>query len=213
MERVKWLLQQGNHKLGRNIFQWSVPPVVCCPGATACCKAVCYATKGRFLLPFVKKKLEENYRVALTDDFADRMIREVKRRWVQVCRVHVSGDYFSREYAEKWLSIFRACQKAKFYWYSRSWVIPEIEPVLREMALLRNVRAWWSADRDSGVPEKVPPGTRVAWLQDRSEDDVENIDLLFTVRKVRRERLSLPVLCPHEAGKAEDCGECSKCWR
>jgi hypothetical protein len=219
MSTLRNLLAVGNGKLGGNIHAWSIPAVDTCPGRSSLCESVCYAKGGRFRIGYVRARLQDNLELSLRDDFAERMIAEVKRRWVQVCRVHVAGDFFSPDYAAKWLQVFRACRKVKFYAYTRSWRVPEIEPGLREMARLRNVRLWYSADRETGVPALLPANVRVAWLLDREDADSETADLLFVVRRLRRSasRLALPVICPAETlqgkEKGTDCGLCGKCWR
>jgi hypothetical protein len=167
----------------------------------------------------VSRRLEENLEAAVRPDFAARMIGEVRRRWVQVCRVHVSGDFFSAAYARAWVRVFRSCPQTRFYAYTRSWRVSAIAPVLGQMARLRNVRLWYSTDRETGVPDPVPRGVRVAWLE-VGEGQPEPADLVFVIRRLRRAaslRLELPLICPHETPqgrKAEvTCTTCGRCWR
>ncbi len=212
------LLVLGNTKLGENIHQWSIPAVQTCPGRSAVCEAVCYASSGRFVMAPVQARLKENLEVSRRGDFVARMVKEIKRRWVQVCRVHVSGDFYSEDYSAKWLQVFLQCPKPIFYAYTRSWRVAAIEPVLRDMAQLPNVRLWFSADRETGLPSILPTGVRVAWLLDE-EGAVETADLLFVVRRLRSlaSRLALPLVCPAEKPQSNekdvDCGSCGKCWR
>jgi len=176
---------------------------------------VCYANSGHFALPSVKERLNWCYKQSLRKDFVSRMVSEIRRKGVLVLRVHVSGDFFNKEYAEKWLDIMRQLPRVRFYWYSRSWRVPEIAPVLEQMAALKCCRAWYSLDRQTGLPATVPPGVRLAYLQAEDQEEPELLDLLFVVRKLRRhaQRVSLPLLCPHQADKRENCGACGKCFR
>jgi hypothetical protein len=84
------------------------------------------------------------------------------------------------------------------------------------MAALRCCRAWYSIDHDTGLPERLPPGVRLAYLQVAEGEQPELADLVFRVRRLRQ-RLPLPQVCPHETpqgrGRATNCGNCGKCWR
>lgn len=77
-------------------------------------------------MPNVKRRLEWCLMQSKRADFARRMIAEIKRKGVLVLRIHCAGDFMNEEYAEKWLSIMKACPRVRFYFYSRSWRIPEI---------------------------------------------------------------------------------------
>ena len=48
--------------------------------------------------------------------------------------------------------------------------VPAILDVHVAMARLPNLQLWFSADRDTGLPESVPDGFRVAWLMTNPED-------------------------------------------
>jgi hypothetical protein len=99
MSTLRSLLAHGNSKLCENIFHWSIPAVETCQGRSSLCENVCYARAGRFRTGPVRRRLADYLETATRPDFAARMIREVRRRWVQVCRVHVAGDFFSAAHA------------------------------------------------------------------------------------------------------------------
>jgi hypothetical protein len=149
-------------------------------------------------------------------NFVDTMSDEVFRRGVLVLRVHVAGDFFTPAYTAKWIEIATRSPHTRFFGYTRSWRVPKIEPYLRAFAALPNVRLWYSADRETGMPPSVPDGVRVAWMQD-TEAAPAGGDLVFQVRKLRR--LSLPLaapVCEQETpeGKARgvNCANCTVCW-
>ena len=221
METVRPLLTLGNGKLGEAIHSWSLPAIGSCPGSSELCRRLCYANTGRFLLPAVMERLDWNDVQCRRDDFASRMVEEIRKKGVLVVRIHVSGDYFSAIYAAKWLTVMKKCPKVRFYWYSRSWRIPEIASVLEEMAALRCCRAWYSIDAETGVPLRLPVGVRLAYMQVDDDDRPELADLLFRVRKLRRQpkkqRISLPLVCPAETPEGKKagttCGSCGICWR
>ncbi len=212
---VRALLAQGNDKLGQSICHFDLPAIATCPGRTELCSGVCYAVTGRYTFKYVKDRLGWCYEQSLRDDFATRMIAEIKRKGCLVIRPHCSGDFYDAEYAEKWLQVMRQCPKVRFYFYTRSWRIEEIALVLEKMAALRCCKVWYSIDRETGIPPSVPLGVRLAYLQADRDESPELMDLLFVVRRLRRhaQRMGLPMLCPHQADKQYNCGSCGTCFR
>ena len=128
-------------------------------------------------------------------------------------------DFYSPGYARKWLAVMRQAPGVRFYFYTRSWRVPAIWRVLRRMARLLNVRAWLSCDRDTGLPRRLPPGVRLAWLMASPDDRPPRADLVFRTRPLRRtvlKRVGLALVCPTEngaTGRRTDCGRCGVCWR
>ena len=217
MGTVRGLLSQGNAKVGEGIHLWGLPPVDSCPGMSALCERACYARKGRFKYPSVVERLAWNLDQSHRTDFADRMAKEIRRKGCLVVRVHSAGDFYDAEYADKWLRVMTTRPKARFYFYSRSWRVPEIGEALTRMAALANVRAWYSVDAETGLPMVVPPGVRLAYLRvDERDEPGPDADLVFRVRGLRTKRVGLDLVCPHETpkGRAEDvnCGSCRRCW-
>ncbi len=93
----------------------------------------------------------------------------------------------------------------------------KIEPYLRALAGLENMKLWYSADLDTGLPPNVPDRVRVAYLQ-TSANEVVDGDLVFQVRGLRKLELPLAVpVCEQETpkGKARgvNCANCTVCWR
>lgn len=212
------MLSQGTTKLGEAIFGWSIPPVRTCPGRSETCSRLCYATHGRFATNKVKKLMQWRFEQSKRKDFVDLMVDEIYRRGVLVCRIHVSGDFYSPTYTGAWTSIAARSPQTRFFAYTRSYRVEAIETALREFSALENVRLWYSADAEMGYPEDVPEGVRVAWLQD-SERKPDTADLVFQVRKVREKepgRVSLPLVCPQETPEGKrrgtTCASCQICW-
>lgn len=143
------------------------------------------------------------------------MVKEIRRKGVLVLRIYVSGDFYSEQYAGKWLEIMRQCPRVRFYLYTRSWRDPAIAEVLEKMAALRCCRIWYSIDGQTGVPQCVPVGVRLAYLQITEDEQPVCHDLLFVVKRLKKhaQRFRLPLLCDHQAEKRENCGECGKCFR
>ena len=211
------LLTRGNGKLGEGIHAWSLPAVETCPGRSALCERVCYARTGRYRTQFMQDRLAENLDAALAEDFVARVTAEIHRRGVHTLRIHVSGDFFSPEYARKWLAIARRAGDTRLYTYTRSWRLPEVAPVLAELAGLRNVRLWYSCDAETGPPVEIPPRVRVAFLQTDAEEKPAG-NLVFRVKRLRAvpaRRVGLTLICPRETGLQEaaavTCTSCRRC--
>lgn len=213
------LLSRGNSKLGEGIHTWSIPAVDTCPGRTALCQTHCYATTGRFRTRMMDAILRDNLEQTFEDDFEDRIVREVRRRGVSTLRVHVSGDFYDPDYAWKWLKIAGRCRRTTFYAYTRSWRCTDFDEVLTEMAVVRNFRLWFSVDAESGTPEVIPPGVKLAFLQTKADDDPGEVDVVFRTHGLRATpatRIGLSLICPTENGRPdndETCTSCRRCYR
>jgi hypothetical protein len=209
------LLVVKNGKMGEFIASFSIPAIRTCPGSTSLCRSACYANSGHFRRLSVRRRLSWNLRQTRCDDFVQRMIDEIRRRGVIVLRIHVAGDVYSADYARKWLTIIRASPLVKFFLYTRSWRIPEIAPVLAEMAREQNARVWYSVDAETGEPETVPPGVRLAFMQHAPEAVPQRSQLVFrTSRAKGLPKFGLPMVhCPQEDDKAVTCGSCQACFR
>lgn len=212
------LLVPGNGKLGATIHHFDLPPVKTCPGRTPLCEQKCYARQGNFAYPSTLERLEWCLTAARRPDFVKRMLDEIRACDALVVRVHVAGDFYGPAYARKWHEVMRRRPRVRFYFYTRSWRRRAIAPWLERMAALKNCRAWYSLDRETGAPERVPPGVRLAYMQVDADDrpPPETADLLFRVQKLRKQRrqVGLPMICPHEAPQRRHttCASCGHCW-
>jgi hypothetical protein len=217
------MLTPGNRKLGgRLIWGFGLPsgtPAVC-PGLSAACRAHCYAAALERYRPAAAAAYRRNLARSRRPDFVRRIRAFLVAHAVAVVRVHTGGEFYSPEYACKWLRIMRRSPRVRFYFYTRSWRIPRIRTVLERMAALPNCVAWYSCDGGTGVPAAVPPRVRLAWLA-TADDDLPPapLDLVFRVRRLRRQpvdRGGSPV-CPAEDGvrrtRPVTCERCGYCWR
>ena len=197
------MLQRGNKKLGSMFYTWSIPAKTTCPGASKTCIEHCYGTKGRFRTTRLGLALEKNLEVSKQDTFVSWMSTELLIKRVAALRIHVVGDFYSVEYAEKWLEILRNNKHRRALLYTRSWRIPEIVPVLRRMAALPNVNMWLSADNETGKPIAIRH-TQVAYMSVDDNDGpkrANNRTLIFrTNRKTPLKKLNGMQVCPPENG-------------
>lgn len=116
----KFTLSKGNKKLVPNenvkFLIWNLPAIVTCPYATEHCKKFCYALKAERCYPSAKKARAEHLNASKADTFTADMITTIsdyiskpsyKTAKKIVVRVHESGDFYSKEYTQKWLAIAR----------------------------------------------------------------------------------------------------------
>jgi hypothetical protein len=215
MHTIRGLLTQSNQKLGGSVFHFDLPAGSggACPGRTPTCSESCYARRGRFVFPQVQQRLQYNFAASKRKDFVPRLVSELYRKGVLAMRWMVSGDVYSPSFARKMLAVVNATPFCRHWCYSRSWRIPGIESVLREMSACENMAVWYSADRDA-FPRDVPPGVRVAYMMADAEDRPPgSVDLVFLVHKLRRVPLPLAAtVCEQETPTGREAGvTCSTC--
>jgi hypothetical protein len=218
------MLFPGNAKLGRHlIWSFSLPSgtAAVCVGMTPTCRRICYAAKLESYRPTTAKRYAINLRLSRRRGFVRRIRAFIIANYVRIVRIHAGGEFFSQRYARKWLAIIRRSPKVRFFTYTRSWRVPAIRGVLEEMAAEPNLQLWYSADRGTGLPDRLPAGVRVAWLMTaQDERPPRPVDLIFRVTPLRRTQITeidgVPV-CPAEDGLPRNhpvtCDLCRTCWR
>ena len=118
--RTKFL-KNNNTKLGKGIYAFDLPAVISCPNHTECAKD-CYADKGTFLWKDAKRSNTYNFIIALNDlqFLKDCLINELERRNINIIRIHSSGDFFSDDYFNMWVSIARKFPNLKIFTYTKT---------------------------------------------------------------------------------------------
>ena len=213
---IRPLLVVSNDKLGGSVWHFDLPPVRSCPGRSKLCEKHCYARSGRFRFPQVVERLRWCYEQSKRSDFADRMIDELYRKGIVLCRFHVAGDFYSPDYARKVLEVVKASPQVTFWSYTRSYRVPQIAEVLWELAARENFSLWLSFDEETGPPPFVPDRVRTAFMQ--TGDPPETADLVFATREARKNsRINLELLCPTESEEGKragtTCSSCQFCFR
>lgn len=121
-----WLTQ--NSKMakmsGVKTYNWGIPAYKAangfktCPNAAACATG-CYAKSGAYLFSNVAKVFEARLKLSQSPNFIKIMHAEIVRRKVTRLRIHDSGDFYSKEYLDKWLQIINANPNTVFYCYTK----------------------------------------------------------------------------------------------
>lgn len=130
--------QQGNAKLGKNIFTFSLPAGHSCPFANDCLSKAdkltgkltdgpntqfrCFAASSEAVYPNVRLARWHNFDLLkkLTTNEASNLIIESLPKKANIVRVHVSGDFFNESYFLAWLQVAKLRPNVLFYAYTKS---------------------------------------------------------------------------------------------
>jgi len=108
------------------IYGFSIPYKKTCIGSTKKCRDFCMIGKGNFIVyPNVYEGYHKRYLHTLKDDFVNRINYELKNRKVnkqkiKFVRIHISGDFYSNVYKNKWYQIMLENPQVKFLFYTKS---------------------------------------------------------------------------------------------
>lgn len=192
-------VSNGNKKLVSNsetrFVVWNLPAVTTCPYRTAMCEKACYALKAERVYPGCRPSRERNFEESRKEDFVDRMtytilkVRKASNAKTVVVRIHESGDFYNKEYAEKWLAIINACkgENIKFIAYTKSF--PYFDGIDLPKAFALRASVW--ADTKKEHLETI---SRNNW---NIYTAVERFEVGDSFTRCR----------------CADCATCGKCWK
>jgi hypothetical protein len=115
------ILKKGNSKLGKLIWDFSLPPVSSCPDSTKCA-ITCYAVKSYELYKDAKLSWNNNFKLVINDidAFKTLVINQLSKGKIKTLRIHASGDFYSMEYLTAWLEIINQFPEINFFAYTKS---------------------------------------------------------------------------------------------
>jgi hypothetical protein len=116
-------LKKTSKNLNLRVFNFGIPAYKSASGKLTCpmadeCVEFCYAKKGAYVWSNVQPAFEKRYQLSKTLEFIDAMNSEIKKKRPEYVRVHDSGDYYSRSYLAKWITIANENPSVKFYSYT-----------------------------------------------------------------------------------------------
>ena len=115
MHRIYFSL--GNIKLSNtNVFSL-MSGVTCKPGVQ--CAEYCYGKKAERQYEAVRKTRESNFKASKLENFVSEVTAKLSKKKYKVTRIHESGDYYSKEYIEKWYQIAKNLPDHTFYSYTK----------------------------------------------------------------------------------------------
>jgi len=146
---------KGNSKMGPKVLIFNLPPLTTCK-PSEWCKKNCYALKGRHCWPSVKESQQKRLELSKRPDFVQLAVAELKRRRPQYVRLHSAGDFYSVEYAKKWLEIIKQCPEILFRTTTKR---TDLGKVIRELDSLPNMIVRESLDPTRPKPSGLLPTT------------------------------------------------------
>lgn len=194
-------LSTGNNKLKSTdqvkFLIWNLPAEKTCPFSTEMCKKFCYAKKAERQYKNVRTCRATNFNDSLCDSFPAAMMMEIyeyirRPSWKNkevLFRIHESGDFYNREYVEKWLKI------ARFY------------PNIQFLAYTKSVRFF--------VGLKIPDNMTIRFSvwDDTNPQDLETArSLKFPVYTAIDKEGFQNIPVKNQCNCSVGCGECGKCW-
>ena len=152
------LASKGNEEI--MFLTWSLPSRSTCPYATEMCKKRCFAKKNESFKNVRNSRggnLAETYKNTFVVDMIKHFEYQLQRPKTQnkliICRIHTSGDFYSKEYFTKWVEIsdyFKGNKNIMFQAYTKSMpilkqYIEENEKGLNDI----NIHLVWSIWNDT----------------------------------------------------------------
>ena len=118
-------LKKTSKLTGLRVYNFGIPAFQDSDGKRTCafagaCAKICYAQKGAYVWSNVSPAFQFRYLATKCDSFVDKMTIELVKKRVDILRVHDSGDYYSRKYIDKWLTIAKRLPNVRFYSYTKS---------------------------------------------------------------------------------------------
>ncbi len=191
MQTVDMKMAMGNSKTGP---AWSLREGRTCPGATSACKDPCYPKHGRMNTkhPIARRDKNKDSVMSLMVQGVGALVEQLIAMWHQLktVRLHDAGDFFNPAYTTAVKLACAACPGTKFWAYTRSFTLPLTLKALVELAALRNVAIWLSADRDNykkalDTLDKHPVFSGIAFMQSSEEEQTIALEIQALIGKKR----------------------------
>lgn len=165
---MKTRISNGNSKLG-TIANMSLTPGRTCSAEACrtCLSGGCYAMKSYRMYKNVRAAWDANTALA-TGDLptmeADLMNYFGAVTAPRFFRIHVGGDFVSREYAKMWARVAASNPGTNFLAFTKQW------DMVRGVEFPANFSLVLSSWPGTVIPEDLRRQYSVAWLDDGSED-------------------------------------------
>ncbi len=131
------------------IASFALPAGITCPKAGSC-KNHCFALTGH--TAYVEKVRDtHSASLGLTerDDFVKKMNEVIEKKfkgkkldYKNPYRIHAWGDFFSNQYAKKWVEIIKSNPNVWFYMYTKSFTMPALKKLIADIKnkTIKNVK-------------------------------------------------------------------------
>lgn len=194
----------GNVKTGA-IPAFNIPPVETCLNHSTCSsfkdsngrKRNCYAKQSYKMYPNAKKVWDTNYALAKSDlnEFKRQLIKYFKRFNGRFFRIHVSGDFFSKEYLNTWIEVIKEFKHIKFLAYTKVYGFFKGLELPKNFTVLLSFMPSIPVNQALNFSKKI--GLPIAYAGEKPLNMSE--DKFIT--------------CPEQTtGKKITCADCKLCW-
>ena len=179
-------ISNGNMKLG-SLPNFSLTPgKSCAPAACQSCYKDCYARKAYRMYKQTRNAWDTN--TELVTQHLDVVEQDLRKYFSRLSaprffRIHTSGDFVTKEYAEMWCTIGREFPDTKFLAFTKAF------DNVRGLSFSPNFSLVLSGWPGLELPDDLREQYSVAWMQDGTESRVPDNTLE----------------CP---GNCETCGAC-----
>ena len=175
---------------------WNLPAIKTCPFACPNCKKACYARKAEIAYPDCLPARKRNFKDSLKDTFVMDMTKTIlsiakgtNKKYI-IVRIHESGDFYNKEYTNKWLRVMENCKcdkRIKFIAYTKSFPYFDEKRLPQNFSLRASI---WSDTK----PEMLDLVLKNKW---KIYTAVESFKTGDTFTRCR----------------CSDCATCKKCWQ
>lgn len=158
-------ISHGNSKIGV-CTNWNLPPILSCVQGIPCARD-CYAVKLFKLYPNCRKAYLKNlYAVQSALDETMTLIRyHLSVHPTDYVRIHVSGDFISQAYLDRWIDIATDFPEMQFLAFTKRYTFDY-------NAAPNNLKIVFSAWPGLQLPEVIPSAIAgVAYMMDKDNPD------------------------------------------
>lgn len=127
------LLKNGNSKVGKSVYTWSVLPTnkeynrvingknYSVSGTCPCHCVGCYATAGFYnCTSTIDSMVKKTYLSINYPEFVERAINaQIVADNIKIVRIHASGDFINSDYVDMWKRIIERNPGVKFWTYTK----------------------------------------------------------------------------------------------
>lgn len=167
---MKISISDKNTKMG-NIPSFSLTPGKACT-STACgtCLKDCYAMKAYRQYPATRNAYDRNLAAVQADhwDVLNQIDKYLEKKSPRFFRIHVAGDFISKEYLQAWSETAKAFPDVKFLAFTKAYHL------FQEIEIPSNLQIVFSAWPGVPMPEHNYP---IAYMQDGTETRIDGTEL------------------------------------
>lgn len=185
-------ISSGNMKVGKLPNMSLAPGKSCTKCACETCLKDCYAMKSYRMYPGTKNAWDDNTEIALSNPgkIEKELNLYLAKKKPELFRIHVAGDFITKEYAAMWSRVVKANPNVRFLAFTKAW------DNIRDIDWPTNISIVLSGWPGTKVPEDLKEKYPVAWMDDGSEGAVDTKKTVLN--------------CP---GNCETCGMCWELYK